>query len=136
MSMATGSLTSKDIVMGRKLLFKKDLARCRRKIEKFNEQLRAYIEMTGDNEVPDIDCSIIGTSPMDYITIQETTNGFIYTDDGLDYTVEVVSECGEFWLDGEDELDYNLAYNRRRLRKGIRVWKSDNPDYELEREED
>lgn len=121
--------------MSRKLSFKKDLARCRKKIEKFNDQLNAYIELTGDNEVPDIDCSIISTSPMDYIIIRETTNGFIYTDDGLDYAVEVVSECGDFWLDGEDELDSNLAYNRRRLRKGIRVWKSENPDRELEKDE-
>lgn len=122
--------------MSRKLLFKKELARCRRKIERFNEQLADYVKMTGDNNVPDVDCTVIGTSPMFPILITETTHGFTYNDDGIDFDVTVESECGDFFLSGEDELDSNLAFNRRRLRKGIHVWRSENPDKELERDED
>ena len=122
--------------MNRKDLFKKDFARIRRKIEKYNKELADYIKMTGDNEVPDIDSTIIGTSPMNPITIKETRTGIAYCDDGAWGEVRVASECGEYWLSGEDELDDLLKYNRRRLRKGIRVWKSENPDSELEKDEE
>lgn len=120
--------------MNPKELFKKDLARCRRKIEKFNAELAAYVKMTESNEVPDIDSTVIGTSPMNPIEIKETKNGLGYADDGLWEEITIERECGEYWLSGEDELDDLLKYNRRRLRKGIRVWKSDNPDKELERD--
>ena len=116
-------------------LFKKDLARCRRKIEKFNKELSAYIEMTGDNQVPDIECTIIGTSPMTPIQVKDLPNGIAYADDGWWEEIVIEKECGEYWLSGEEELDDLLRYNRRRLRKGIRVWKSANPDAEMEKED-
>ena len=122
--------------MNKKELFKKELARCRRKIEKYNQELANYVHLTGDNDVPDIDCTVIGTSPMEPIQIQETPGGFGYADDGLWEEISVEEECGEYWLSGEDELDDLLKFNRRRLRKGIRVWKSENPDAELEKEDD
>ena len=117
-------------------LFRKDLARCRRKIEKFNSDLAEDVRMTGDNLVPDIECSIIGTSPMEPIEFKETKNGLGYCDDGWWEEITIESEMGEYWLSGEEELDDFLKYNRRRLRKGIRVWKSENPDIELEKDED
>lgn len=117
-------------------LFKKDFARIRRKIEKFNNQLAEYIAMTGDNEVPDIDCTVIGTSPMEPIQMKELKNGLAYCDDGWWEKITVEKECGEYWLSGEDELDDTLSFYRRRLRKGIRVWKSDNPDKEMEKEDE
>ena len=122
--------------MNPKELFRKDLARCRRKIEKFNSDLAAYVEMTGDNEVPDIECTVIGTSPMNPIEFKETKNGLGYADDGWWEEITIEQEMGEFWLSGEDELDDLLKYNRRRLRKGVRVWKSENPDAELEKEKE
>lgn len=82
MSMDTGSLTKRNTTMNPMELFKKDLARCRRKIEKWNRDLAAYVELTGDNEVPEIDCSIIGTSPMEKIEIKDLPNGLAYCDDG------------------------------------------------------
>lgn len=122
--------------MNRKELFKKDFARIKRKIEKFNCQLNEYISITGDDEVPDIDCSIIGTSPMSPIKTKEIRNGLAYTDDGWWEEITVEKEDGEYWLSGEEELDDLLKYNRRRLRKGYRVWKSDNPDKEMEDDSD
>ena len=117
-------------------LFKKDLARCRRKIEKFNNELLEYVKITGDNEVPDIDCTIIGTSPMEPIEIKELPNGLGYSDEGWWEEITIEHECGEYWLSGEDDLDDLLKYNRRRLRKGMRVWKSENPDREMEKEDE
>ncbi|SEA80032.1 hypothetical protein SAMN04487851_11475 [Prevotella sp. tc2-28] len=122
--------------MNKKELFKKDFARIRRKIEKYNKELADYVKMTGDNEVPDIDSTIIGTSPMNPIEVKELPNGVSYTDDGWWENITVESVYGEYWLSGEDELDDLLKYNRRRLRKGVRVWKSENPDIELEKDDD
>lgn len=121
--------------MNKKELFKKDFARIRRKIEKYNNDLSEYIKMTGDNEVPEIDSTVIGYSTMEPIKVEEIKNGIAYTEDGFRNEVTVESECGECWLSGEDILDDILTYNRRRLRKGKRVWKSENPDAELEKDE-
>lgn len=122
--------------MNKKALFKKDFARIRRKIEKFNNQLAEYIAITGDNEVPDIDCTIIGTSPMEPIHTKELPNGIAYDDEGWWEKITVEQEAGEYWLSGEYELDDLLKYNRRRLRKGLRVWRSENPDAEMEKEDE
>lgn len=122
--------------MNKKELFKKDFARIRRKIEKFNNQLAEYIAITGDNEVPDIDCTIIGTSPMEPIQMKELRDSIAYCDEGWWEKITVEHEAGEYWVSGEDELDDLLKYNRRRLRKGMRVWKSENPDTEMEKEDE
>lgn len=113
------------------------LLKCRRKIEKYNKELADYVLMTESNEVPDIDSTVIGTSPMQSIEIKETKNGFKYSDDGCWWqSISIEFEDGEVWVDGEDELDDMLRYNRRRIRKGIRVWKSENPDAELEKDDE
>lgn len=122
--------------MNPKETFKTDLARCRRKIEKWNKELAAYVEMTGDNQVPDIDCSIIGTSPMEAMEIKDLPNGLSYCDDGWWEEITIEHEGGVYWLSGVEDLDDLLKYNRRRLRKGIRVWRSENPDRELEKDDE
>lgn len=122
--------------MNKKDLFKKDFARIRRKIEKFNTDLRDYIEVTGSDEAPDIDCTVIGTSPMEPIQIKETKDGLAYADENWWEEIKVEEEAGEYWLSGEDELNELLSYNRRRLRKGRRVFASSDPDAELEKDED
>jgi hypothetical protein len=40
------------------------------------------------------------------------------------------------WTDFYDGVKESLAYDRRRLSKGWRVWKSENPDAELERDDE
>ena len=122
--------------MDKKELFKKDFARIRRKIEKYNADLAEYVKVTGDNEVPEIDCSIIGTSPMEPIEMKETENGLAYAEDNWWEEITVKESEGEYWLAGDDELDDLLRYNRRRLRKGRRVFGSSDPDIELEKDED
>lgn len=124
--------------MDAKEFFAKDFARIRRKIDKFNKDLKEYVNATESDLVPEIDSTVIGYSSMSPINIKETDKGIRYTeDDGASWEdIEVVGECGEFWVSGEAELDDLLAYNRRRLRKGWRVWKSNNPDAELEKDSD
>ena len=92
--------------------------------------------MTGDNDVPDIDCTIIGTSPMEPIEVKETKNGIAYADEGWWEEITIEQEWSKYWLHGENDLDDLLKYNRRRLRKGVRVFRSENPDREMEKEED
>ena len=121
--------------MNPKELFRKDLARCKRKIEKYNKELAAHVKMVGSNEVPDIDCTVIGYSPMEPLEIKELPNGLAYCDDGWWEEITIEHECGEYWLSGEDELNDLLKYNRRRLRKGRRVWLSSDPDAELEKDD-
>jgi len=120
----------------RKELFKKDFARIRRKIDKYNEQLSAYIRETGDDEVPEIDSTVIGTSPMSPIEYKESRRGIMYCDDGWWDDITVEEECGEYWVSGEEMLDDLLKHNRRRLRFGMRVWKSNNPDAVMEEGDD
>lgn len=124
--------------MDAKEFFAKDFARIRRKIDKFNKDLKEYVNATESDLVPEIDSTIIGYSSMFPIKVEETYKGIRYTeDDGAFWKdIEVVCEDAELWLSGEAELDDLLAYNRRRLRKGWRVWKSDNPDVELEKDSD
>ena len=121
--------------MSKKELFKRDFARIRRKIEKYNKELADYVAMTGDNEVPDIECTVIGTSPLEPIKTKDLPNGIAYCEGGWWEEITIQRELGEYWLSGEDELDDLLKYNRRRLKKGIRVWKSENPDVEMEKED-
>lgn len=122
--------------MNKKELFKRDFARIRRKIEKYNADLAEYVEVTGSDEVPDIDCTVIGTSPMEPIQIKETKDGLAYADENWWEEIRVEKEDGEYWLSGEDELNDLLRYNRRRLRKGRRVFGSENPDKELEKDDE
>lgn len=75
-------------------LFDRDFARVLRKIYKFNDELREYVNMTGDNEVPEIESTIIGTSPMDEIEVKNTEDGIAWSDDGYWEEIKVVTECG------------------------------------------
>lgn len=120
----------------RKNLFKSDLARCKRKINLFNAELAEYVKKTGNNLVPDVDCTIVGFSAMEPIEVKKLPNGIGYKVDDYWDEIVVMQECGEYWLSGEDELLQALKYNRRRLRKGYCVWRSENPDAELEKEDE
>ena len=62
--------------------------------------------------------------------------GFQATVDDLDYKVEYVEEDGDIYLIGWEELEADLKYQRRRLNKAWRVFKAENPDAELERDDE
>ena len=106
------------------------------KIAKFNQRLQAYFEMVEDETLPDIDSTIVGSySPMELINVKDIENGFVAIIDGEPVTVQYVMDEGEMWLIGDDELEDYLKYENRRINKGIRIWKSENPDYEEERDD-
>lgn len=114
----------------------------KRAIAKFNAELEEYHKVAGDYELPLIECTIIGTEELlPYEITDETERGFTCNADGYDYKITLCEdEDGEEYIDGWDNgydaLKDTIAYDRRRLRKAWRVWKSENPDAELERDED
>ena len=94
-------------------------------IEKFNAEFAAYTKASGDSDLPYIDCTVTGYAPADPYTYQVFKTRVKVTDcDGETYTV-----TDEYEL---DEVKEALKYDRRRLAKAWRVFKSENPDWELE----
>lgn len=127
-------LREESFQIGKKELRK--LQSLKNKVMKFNEKLQAYFDLVEDNTLPDVDTTIIGYSPMELIQIEDIENGFVATIDGEPVTVQYVMDEGEIWLTGDDELDDYLKYENRRINKGIRIWKSENPDFEESRDDD
>lgn len=94
-------------------------------IEKFNADFAAYTKASGDSDLPTIDSTIIGYDPAQPYTYQVLKTRIKVTDsDGIEYTVTNESEL--------DEVKEAIKYDRRRLAKAWRVFKSENPDWELE----
>ena len=112
------------------------------KVAKLNNDLREYFDTCGEMSLPNIECTCIGYSPMGLVDTQDikdedgNVTGFQATVDDLDYKVEYVEEDGDIYLIGWEELEDDLKYQRRRLNKAWRVFKAENPDAELERDDE
>lgn len=100
-------------------------------VDRFNEDFKKYADVSGDFQLPYIDGTIDGWSECqlwDYKTAGTTVT---FSDcDGFSY--EVISE----WDCQLDEAKDALKYDKRRLAKAWRIWKSDNPDRELGKDDD
>lgn len=110
-------------------------------VERFNNDLEKYYSESGERELPDIETTIIGFSELEPAEIHRTKNGFVAEFDGWSYPVTIeTDDDGEQYIDGWENgymaLKDAIAFNRRRLRKAWRIWKSDNPDAELENDND
>lgn len=98
-------------------------------IEKFNADYAAYTAETGETELPNVDCTLIGTEPAEPYTYKVLKTRVKVTDcDGFEYTITDETEL--------QVVKDSLNYDRRRLNKAWRIWRSDNPDRELERDDD
>lgn len=92
--------------------------------------------------LPDIECTCIGYSAMGMVEANDIKDkegnviGFQATVDDLDYKVEYVEEDGDIYLTGWEELEDDLKYQHRRLNKAWRIFKAENPDAELERDDE
>ena len=94
-------------------------------IDKFNADLAAYTKASGDGDLPYIDSTPLGYSPAEPYTYQVLKTRVKVTDvDGQPYTITDETEL--------DEVKEAIKYDRRRLAKAWRIFKSDNPDWELE----
>ena len=112
------------------------------KIAKLNKDLREYFDASGDMSLPDIECTCIGYSPMGMVEANDIKDGkgnvigFRATVDDIGYNLEFVEEDGDIYFTGWDELEEDLKYQRRRLNKAWRVFRAENPDAELERDDE
>ena len=57
--------------------------------------------------------------------------GFQAIVDDLDYKVEYVEEDGDIYLIGWEELEDDIKYQRRRLNKAWRIFRSETPTRNL-----
>ena len=114
----------------------KKMAQYINKVMEFSAELQRYFNINGEQELPTIDCTIIGYDPYELPTIKEIKNGFICNLDGEEYEVVECVEDGEIYIDGWEELKEALKYDKRRLIKAWRIYKSENPDLEEERDEE
>jgi len=105
------------------------LKRLARKIDKFNEKLAEYFNTSGEKELPSVDCTAVSIDTVDYYRYELLKTKLKVTDcDGDKY--DVVTEY-DAW-----QLRDSLRYDNRRLAKAWRMWKSENPDAELERDDE
>ena len=112
------------------------------KVAKLKNDLRKYFDASGDMSLPDIECTCIGYSPMGLVETYDMKDkegnviGFQAYIDGLEYTVVYIEDGEDVFLAGWEELEDDLKYQRRRLNKAWRVFKAENPDAELERDDE
>lgn len=124
----------------------KKIERVKRQVLKFNAELEEYAKATGGYELPIIDSTIIGYEELlPYEIVEEQEEALRILADGFTYEVRIEREedfDGEIyeyvkgWDNGYDALKDGIAYDRRRLKKGWRIWRAENPDAELEKEDD
>lgn len=114
----------------------KAIERSIKKIRRHNDKLAEYVRTTGSNELPTFDCTVIGFEPVDPITWRETEQGIMVDDNGYTIRMEQEYEDGEYWLSGVDDLEMSLRYDARQLKKAWRVWRAENPDAELEKDDE
>lgn len=116
------------------------IKRLTKELEKFNEELQKYYNETGDTTLPEVDSSIIGdeteVEPYNYKVFGY---GLRVQADGWTWKVKECKVEDESWLtdwETSDGLKWDLQEKRRMLKKAWRIWRSENPDAELEKEDE
>ncbi len=110
-----------------------------KKIEKFNAELNEYYETTGDDYLYDVGTTIIGSTsyvaPFEITEFEDRVEFFggLYGDEHTEVYNEYFEETYNYII--KMFLD-DIRYYRRMLKKSWRIWKSENPDTELENEDE
>lgn len=104
------------------------------KARSFERELRDYYNKTEGCEVPDIETTVIGSGGVIHYEVRDRE--VVRTEkDSHNKTPFIDSwPISDPWA--MEECYDQITYDRRRLRKGWRVWKSENPDAELARDDD
>lgn len=112
------------------------------RIDKFNKELADAIkEMEGDNEFVEIGSTIIGEfTPIDPIEYQVNGDSIHINFDDEEYTLTYNDEYDSCYDTDNNYFDDEyliecIKYAKKRIRKSLKVWRSENPDAELENEE-
>lgn len=114
----------------------RQIERCIKKAQKFNERLKKYVDETGDDELPEIDSTCLSYSKLIPYTWERTENGIVFDCDDYKVNIEAQLDEDEWWLSGVEEFEYCIKYDDRRIRKAWRLWESEDPDKELEKDDD
>lgn len=104
-----------------------------KKAKALEEELNKYYQETDNSEILDVDTTIIGSGGTIHYKFLKTK--VVRTETFSDGS----SFCDEYKLSNcwEDlDLLEQVKYDARRLRKSWRVWKSENPDIELEKDDE
>lgn len=118
---------------------RKKLQSYAKKIDEHNAEIAKYIKDTESNLVPMIDNTYIGYDELEPIEYKMYKNVMKVTNSGYTTDVKIMKdvEDGEYYITGWDSyvdgIKQDIAYNRRRIKAGYKVWYSANPDRELER---
>lgn len=118
------------------------LSTVKKRVEKLNADLQKYFDASGDMSLPDIGCTLIGYSSIELAETNDILNkegnitGEEVIIDGIKYRVEYVEEDGEIFFSGQEDLQEEIRYQRRRLNKAWKVFMAENPDAELEKEDE
>lgn len=97
-------------------------------IDKFNADYAKYVETTGDDQLPTIECTVTGFDPFtpyEYKVFKTFTR---VVADGVTYNIKSEADL--------EEVQEGLRYDKRRLAKAWRIWRSGNPDAELEQDKE
>lgn len=109
----------------------KTLVKLAKKIDKLNAELKKYCETTEQWTLPSVDSTFISIDDVELYKYTMKKTMLVVTDcDGDTFRVRCSSET-DAW-----ELDESIKYTKRRIAKGWRMWKSENPDWELEHDKD
>lgn len=103
-----------------------------KKVEAFKAELEKYYKATDGSEIPDIETTVIGSGGV--IDYRITKTHVIRTEKDSFSTFEDKYKIGYHW--DEVDLAEQIRYDKRRLKKGWRVWRSENPDLELEKDDE
>ena len=103
---------------------------------KIQEELQKYYQETENSDIPDIETTIIGGSHINYQITRDDLEGIVIVRTDISgppmndrFTDKWFISTPYFYL---DDLLEQIKYDRRRIKKGYRVWRSDNPDQEME----
>lgn len=107
------------------------------RIDKFNKELSEAIETIGENHFYELNTTIIGdASTIEPFTYKILKGRIKVTDPNSGDVNECETADGEMeegW-DMDNVLD-GIKYYKRMIKKTLRVWYSENPDEELEKED-
>lgn len=101
-------------------------------VAKLIDDLNEYYQQTEDSEILEVGSSIVGDSGV--IRYKMFKSVIYRTETDRSGILEDHYMIGDEW--DEAELLDQIAHDRKRLRKSWKVWKSDNPDAEMEKGED
>lgn len=104
-----------------------------RRIDKFNADLAEFTKANGSCELPSIDSTLISIDPAKPYEYHTTKAGVLIVrdTDNNSYAIEYEGDLYDPY-----GIDTSLKYDRRRLNKAWRIFKSENPDWELEHDTD